>query len=354
MEYNGENGKCTGCYPGYIVSKGTCILGNAKDPNCKTFSSDSQCTQCFRGFFVKDGECKKANPLCRGFNPSNGDCTDCFPGYTLNQGKCIEGSSQDVNCKKHNTQNECAECYQGFIAVQGKCQEQNPLCKTINKTNGECKSCWPGFSLVSGDCVVKTQQTSTSSSGVDDVYCIKIKDGKCIECANGYYYNKAEQFCKQVDTLCKDYNVDNGLCTDCFRGFELVGGKCQTASVAVIPYCLSTMGGVCTQCMESYYLSEGTCKAVSILCASYDRTNGKCTSCVTGHHLQDGQCIFPALFDARCEWYESAYCIRCQSGFYISSYTCHPVDANCSRFNQDRIECEECVNGLSPFGAECI
>lgn len=146
----------------------------------------------------------------------------------------MKGEERDPYCKVFSASNNnyCTECYKGYLAIHGGCKEQNPLCKTIKMANGDCETCWPGFSLVQGDCVVGEQATTASTkSGVVDVYCIKIVNGVCNECSNGYYYHKNDQICKQADPLCKDYNKDNGDCTDCYRGYSLNSGsgKCVTA-----------------------------------------------------------------------------------------------------------------------------
>lgn len=53
-------------------------------------------------------------------------------------------------------------------------------------------------------------------------------------------------------------------------------------------------------------------------------------SCIQGHVLQDGICIYPAMYDANCGRYESAYCNKCKDGYYLQNYICYPIDANCT------------------------
>ena len=99
---------------------------------------------------------------------------------------------------------------------------------------------------------METQATPSGENGVVDIYCVKMANGVCTECSNGYYYNKNERICKQVDPLCKDHHKDNGLCTDCYQGFTLANGKCAITVPAVvsIPNCVSTsLAGHCTQCL---------------------------------------------------------------------------------------------------------
>ena len=145
-----------------------------------------------------------------------------------------------------------------------------------------------------------------------------------MECSSGYYYNQQEGICKAVDPLCKGHNKHNGHCSDCYQGFSLVDGKCVVAKAVSIPHCISASPtGICLECLENYYVNGGKCKAVSILCATYNKGDGRCTSCVTGHFLQEGECIFPALYDPNCVWYQSAYCSECASGYRLSGFMCH-------------------------------
>lgn len=42
------------------------------------------------------------NPLCKESNPFNGQCTGCYQGYTLSNGECVVGFDRDPNCKRFN------------------------------------------------------------------------------------------------------------------------------------------------------------------------------------------------------------------------------------------------------------
>ena len=255
--YDEYNGFCTSCYPGYITHDGTCILGNSKDPNCKRFQG-STCADCYNGFYLNyEKKCMQGNPICKTFNRQNGHCTSCYPGYVISGSTCVEGQAKDPNCKIFSKENDvyCTECYRGFLAIFGSCKEQNPLCKTVDKSNGNCTTCWPGFSLLQGNCTVETQTSPSGENGVVDIYCVKVLNGVCNECSNGYYYHKQDRICKQVDPLCKDHNEDNGFCTDCYQGFSLSDGRCSISVPVSIPNCVSTsLAGHCTQCLENYYL----------------------------------------------------------------------------------------------------
>lgn len=234
--------------------------------------------------------------------------------------------------------------------MRGKCQEQNPLCKSTDLNTGGCMTCWSGYTLSGNECIIEKQLAANS-----DPYCLKTVDGVCTRCSSGYYYNKGQGLCAQLDPVCRNSNLDNGDCTDCYAGYALSGGKCLPVQVAQITNCL-TIGpnGLCSECIEGTYLSGSECRQVSILCATYNRANGECTSCVGGHFLQDGICVFPALFDQNCVRYESAYCSKCRLGFYLSNFLCNTIDPNCVKFSYEQGRCDECANGMYPQGPGCM
>lgn len=142
----------------------------------------------------------------------------------MNQGNCIIAVSQDKNCKRldNNYKNYCVECYQGFLAINGKCAIKNPVCKDIDQSNA-CTSCWPGYVLDSSTCV---PEKAGATGG--DIYCIKAGyNGACAQCSSGFYYSPTLYRCTELDPLCKDSNMSNGLCTSCYQGYQLTqAGKC--------------------------------------------------------------------------------------------------------------------------------
>lgn len=214
--------------------------------------------------------------------------------------------------------------------------------------NGGCTGCWPGYVLDNANCILEKSLPINS-----DPYCLRIENSVCTRCSSGYYYNRGQSLCAQLDPICKNSDMSNGDCTDCYNGYKLTNGKCNPADIIQIVNCLTVVDERCTECIEGTYMSNGDCKQVSILCASYNKDNGDCTSCISGHFLQEGTCIFPAIFDQNCVRYESAYCSRCRVGFYLSNFTCAPVDPNCSNFDYSTSTCVSCANGLFPNGSSC-
>ena len=98
--YDDLNGHCTSCYPGYVADDGKCVLGNAKDSNCKNFI-DGTCDECYNGFYLNyESKCMQANPICKTIDRRNGNCESCYSGYVVSEGTCVQGTEKDPNCKK--------------------------------------------------------------------------------------------------------------------------------------------------------------------------------------------------------------------------------------------------------------
>ena len=64
----------------------------------------------------------------------------------------------------------------------------------------------------------------------------------CTRCSARYYvYSDGK--CVPVNPLCKDHNLQ-GLCTDCYRGYEVNSGRCVIASPRD-PNCKTFNGQIC-------------------------------------------------------------------------------------------------------------
>lgn len=127
--------------------------GQSSDPNCLQYNNN-MCQKCSQRFYVgTEGRCVPVNPLCQDSN-ERGQCTSCYRGYMLNNGQCIIAIQRDPNCKQLNNQQQCIECYNGFYPSQGTCKRANPLCKAFNPSNGYCTDCYQGYSLntATGNC----------------------------------------------------------------------------------------------------------------------------------------------------------------------------------------------------------
>jgi hypothetical protein len=352
-----NTGYCLSCYPGYILVGATCSVGgnSNSDVNCQTFTNNI-CQKCYSGYFLSSkGICAQNNPLCKTSDPATGNCLTCYPGYSINAGNCTIGSSSttstDTNCKSTDQNGVCTACYSGYYLTPGmNCQKMDPLCKSYTAALSACATCYDGYTLSNGQCLISSQVTSANS----DPYCIKSQGSNCLSCAGGYYLPPSGT-CTQLNPLCKDSDLTNGNCLNCYPGYTLSSNTCIVAAAVNIPYCSQVVGSSCASCINGYYVSNGACSLVNVLCGTYDQSSGVCLSCIPGYVFQAGQCILPSLgIDPNCAQYTNSYCTQCSSGYALVSYWCNPIDPYCTQYNPTTNTCTACNQGKTPQGPSCV
>jgi hypothetical protein len=126
--HDAKSGECTGCYKGYDLVNGSCVVSSRNDrpsdPGCADWNWDAQvCLSCSKYYVLKNGTCESVSLLCRTYD-DNGACTSCFGGYTLGNGAC---SINHSTCKTQDGDGKCATCYNGFALYRGECVELSSL-----------------------------------------------------------------------------------------------------------------------------------------------------------------------------------------------------------------------------------
>ena len=88
-----------------------------------------------------------------------------------------------------------------------------------------------------------------------------------------------------VDPTCFTYNQNNGLCTSCYVGYELMGGRCIKGTAPDgDPNCKKFVNGVCEECSKgAIFNANRRCIVVDPTCKTYDQADGSCTSCYPGY-----------------------------------------------------------------------
>ena len=101
---NLTDGSCLTCFSGYSIINGVCVF-SFSDPNCRQFNSTNCLVCSLGFFLDTKGKCRQVSPLCKIFNTTSGFCLGCYPGYSLSTGNCILNSaltSVDPNCMNYN------------------------------------------------------------------------------------------------------------------------------------------------------------------------------------------------------------------------------------------------------------
>ena len=319
------SGNCVTCYAGYNNVNGRCELAPIEKPSdlgCATWNwKDKICLQCSDNWVMSNGKCVPVSDKCKTFDLS-GHCVSCYKGYRLVNGKCELAPVEpikDVGCGLWNwSQQKCIRCSDNWVFNNGICVPVSDQCKTFDST-GACVSCYKGYKEMNGKCELAPIQKPT------DLGC-HIWDWEnqiCKECSNNWVFNHQGQ-CVTVSDQCKTFDI-SGACRSCYKGYNLVGGKCELAPHKMVTdigcgkwnwdkqICLACShrfvfnqnrqcvpvndncnkwndAGACTNCYPGYLLKGDKCVLGNSLCQNTD-ANGACTSCYTGYIKENGNCV---------------------------------------------------------------
>lgn len=51
----------------------------------------------------------------------------------------------------------------------------------------------------------------------------------CLSCSKGFFFN-VEKICTPVSDQCTSFDSQTGLCTSCFKGYDVVNGTCTLSA----------------------------------------------------------------------------------------------------------------------------
>ncbi len=366
--WDSNTGSCLTCYNGYAISAGACIsnpnptAGYNGNPLCGKWSNTA-CLSCSaRAYFNSLGVCTAVSDQCETFDPLDGSCLTCYGGYTLKSGTCVKSATttpSDVGCSIWNTKNNvCLECSQRYYYNGKQCLPVSDQCKTWSST-GSCLSCYDGYDLANGVC----KESAGNNASPKDLGCglWDWKNSKCLKCSDNWVFNN-NGVCAPVSDQCNTYDLA-GNCVTCYKGYNLVGGKCVKAPVEKV----SDLGcGLwdwnnhkCLQCSSNYiFNNNGVCVPVSDQCKTFD-LSGKCVSCYDGYNLVSGKCIEAPLqkvSDLGCGlWnWKDQKCLQCSSNWVFNNKgVCVPVSDQCKTFDLSG-SCVSCYDGYNLVGGKCV
>lgn len=219
---------------------------------------------------------------------------------------------------------------------------------TLSSFNGDFSS----FDAVSGQVPLSDLITVANYYG-----CRTWAKDQCLECSNGYSFNK-NGVCCQISDLCSQFNKAEGVCQACYQGYAIVNGTCQLA--AKDNGCAKWNGNTCIQCSQRWFFNtNGVCTAVSDFCATWN-SNGNCLTCYGGFVLSQGACVAnPSPFDGStnvlCASWQGTSCLKCASRAYFNQNgLCVPVSSQCQTWDPIDGSCLSCYAGyLLSTGGSC-
>lgn len=182
-----------------------------------------------------------------------------------------------------------------------------------------------------------------------------------------HYFRNSEGRCVPVSDQCREH-AENGDCTSCYRGYDLVDGRCIfSESNNAEPSDLGCglwdwENQVCLQCSTGFVFNiNRVCVATSDLCRTIDPESGDCTACYEGYDLEDGACVYSPSNNARpsdlgCgtwDW-KNQVCLKCSNRWFFNSENrCVPVDDNCNNYADDG-SCTSCFPGYAVTNGVCL
>lgn len=159
-----------------------------------------------------------------------------------------------------------------------------------------------------------------------------------------------------VNPLCKDYNVNNGACTQCYPGYTISGNTCIVGSSAD-PNCKKSSGSDCNECFIGYFLQNNKCLQVSPLCKTFDSSSGACTSCYPGYDLSLNNCAVSVTKDKNCKLFDNAnasFCRQCYQGYISINGLCSVQNPLCKSVDLSNGACLTCWQGYALSHPNCV
>ncbi|KAL4476989.1 hypothetical protein ABPG72_011686 [Tetrahymena utriculariae] len=310
--YGPENGQCTKCINGYILSGNLCTIQfpdrnytqidssqNCVDYNLSTFQCQScnqtqmnfvvdyngECsTYCYRDLPILDTVNKKCVQQCPtgtlldNTNPQQLKCTQCGSGQYYDEKNCKVCIQNCVQCSNNSSCDQCANKY--FYKLNA-CMQCFPNCQNC-QDDQTCFQCETGFDLIKtrGDqCVSQCTQGQFRNPSYACTSCIKncqkcTDDQSCIACSSGFEFVIS---LKQCSKICEtnQFRNDQGVCTPCpLSNCQLCASQ-SLCSVCTSGFVLNKQLLLCvsTQCLDGQFFdySIQSCQNCSIGCK-------KCTS----------------------------------------------------------------------------
>jgi len=296
---------CVKCESGYYLgSDSKCSF----TPNCEE-SENGKCISCTENYYLgKDNLCSNIEKCAYSrFN----FCRECEDGYYYNSKnkKCLknEGNKSLDNCKYNclDDENLCCECKNNFYldSQQNLCVENSKdnnfyKCAFTDEKGEYCSQCIAGYYLGSGDkkCTLvdncKISENENKCSECDDLFCLDVKTGICVN--NDFLHDVN----KKLYFACKKTNNEGTECDQCLDGYKLTDGHCVN-----LDDCENSKDGKCLTCKNEqskdgyfYCANEvfGCINGHFKNCLRCDNINDlfECTQCKEGYGKdQYGACI---------------------------------------------------------------
>ena len=313
---------------------------NENENNCKKCDPFHKlCTECDFNIFTPDKnggciglrKCELGNNYCDECNEEGDLCNVCEKGYYPDE----NGGCSYTNYCKISYNGECLKCQDEYILIGEKtnlkiCKsllsKDLKNCKLVNLTNGLCDSCENGFYMNKGD---------KRCSEIEN--CDKSNYNNCIKCINGFYLDIRENKCKKQENNllhCLE-TIDGVICDKCENNYYFdEEGKCTSTN-----FCYKSINFECRECIQGYYITEDKSCSKEKNCRNAYKDTGICYWCSNNYFLNnENKCISYSESDNElmfCKIFSNE-CIKCDDNYTLGE------DGKCVKSKN----CAESENGV--------
>lgn len=339
---------CVQCAPRFfLTAQKKCEPVDQPVPFCTRHTSASTCDRCDAGYYpASPTSCVKfftdvAN--CLYYN-SPTTCARCKKGFYLaTPTSCLAAASSDPNCEVQATETTCQYCSPGFFLQGATCMLLPVVVQNCaRQTLTSCQQCANGFFLSSNNCAFTAAVPNCARFGGAST---------CLGCLPDYFLSSPTA-CTQFDVVdnCEVYQSKR-VCEFCKTNFFLAAGKCVPVTSAVLNCRFHATADTCQQCKTSFHLTADAKHCEKTLAQNCDVASDEttCLYCAAGFYyvVATNACVDSWLV-SNCARYDSSQkCVRCFSGWALSSGTClqSSQSGNCRSMvlnSSGREVCEVC------------
>ena len=340
------------CLPNYYynINEKKCLLKENELIYCKKSLDGKKCEECDEGYYFDENGICIESQFCS--ESINFECTKCIPGYFLSIFKLCTNTD---HCYLVDKNNLCTSCVLEYYLNKNdnKCYsnlEESPYkyCKVVN--NEECLRCEVGFYFT------KNSRCAISKN------CEKSEYGTCLQCLENYTLG-LDNICTNIEhCIYSDYDY---ACIECEDGYyyDKLNDKCMEMNDIFLNCKYSCpLGDKCCECKKDYYLNstdslcyDNTKEGPFYKCA-YVNEEQNCEYCIEDYYL--------TTFDKKCNKVEGCRiaenadkCIECDGNYCLDLknqkciYNDYIFDINdticfyCVRTNEEGTKCEKCKDG---------
>ena len=180
---------------------------------------------------------------------------------------------------------------------------------------------------------------------------------RCVECSQGFYFND-KGVCCEVDPLCSVFNRAQGVCLECYQGYNVVDNCCKAAEID--KGCAKWDGNLCIECSRRWVFNDqSVCVPVSDDCRTWNE-RGACLTCYSGYMLNSNQCLVdenpfaPEREDPLCATWAGNTCIECaERAYFNANDKCQPVSDQCQTYDPLDGFCLSCYGGYTLNNGRC-